>query len=48
MLVIIRGRLVRAKAEGLSADEMLATEPADGYAPANEGTDDWLLQAWSE
>jgi cyclase len=48
MLVIIRGRLVRAKAEGLSADEMLATEPADGYAPANEGTNDWLLQAWGE
>ena len=48
MLVIIRGRLVRAKIEGLSADEMLATEPADGYAPANEGTNDWLLQAWGE
>jgi len=48
MLVIIRGRLVRAKVEGLSADEMLATEPADGYAPANEGTNDWLLQAWGE
>jgi len=48
MLVIIRGRLVRAKVEGLSAEEMLATEPADGYAPANEGTNDWLLQAWGE
>ena len=48
MLVIIRGRLVRAKVEGLSAEEMLATEPADGYAPANESTDDWLLQAWGE
>ena len=48
MLVTIRGRLVRAKVEGLSADEMLATEPADGYAPANESTNDWLLQAWGE
>ena len=48
MLVVIRGRLVRAKVEGLSAGEMLATEPADGYAPANEGTNDWLLQAWGE
>lgn len=48
MLVVIRGRLVRAKVLGLSADEMLATEPADGYAAANDSTNDWLLQAYSE
>ena len=48
MLVVIRGRLVRAKVQGLSAEEMLATEPADGYAEANESTNDWLMQAWGE
>lgn len=48
MLVVIRGRLVRAKVQGLSAEEMLATEPADGYAPDNDGTRDWLLQAYAE
>ncbi|PCI75569.1 MAG: MBL fold metallo-hydrolase [SAR86 cluster bacterium] len=48
MLVVIRGRLVRAKVEGLSVDEMLASEPADGYAPANENTEGWLLQAYGE
>ncbi|NQV69981.1 MAG: MBL fold metallo-hydrolase [Pseudohongiella sp.] len=48
MLVTIRGRLVRAKVQGLSAEEMLAAEPADGYAPANDNTNDWLMQAWGE
>lgn len=48
MLVVIRGRLVRAKVQGFSADEMLATGPADGYAAANESTNDWLLQAYGE
>lgn len=48
MLVVIRGNLVRAKVQGLSADEMLATEPAAGYAPDNAGTRDWLLQAYAE
>jgi cyclase len=48
MLVMIRGRLVRAKVEGLSVEEMLASEPADGYAPANENTEGWLLQAYAE
>ncbi len=48
MLVVIRGRLVRAKVQGLSAEEMLATEPADGYAAANDNTRDWLLQAYAE
>ena len=48
MLVVIRGKLVRAKVQGLSTEEMLATEPADGYAPANEGTADWLTRAYAE
>lgn len=48
MLVVIRGRLVRAKVQGLSAEEMLATEPADGYAPVNDNTNGWLLQAYGE
>ena len=48
MLVVIRGRLTRAKVQGLSVEEMLATEPADGYAPANDGTRDWLRQAYAE
>lgn len=48
MLVVIRGRLVRAKVQGLSIDEMLAAEPADGYAEANDSTNDWLRQAYGE
>lgn len=48
MLVVIRGRLVRARVEGLSVEEMLASEPADGYAPADENTEGWLLQAYAE
>jgi cyclase len=48
MLVVIRGRLVRAKVQGLSVDEMLATEPAAGYAPTNDSTNDWLRQAYAE
>ena len=48
MLVVIRGRLVRAKVEGLSEDEMLATNPVDGYAEVNDGTNGWLRQAYAE
>lgn len=48
MLVVIRGNLVRAKVQGMSADEMLASEPADGFAPANENTEGWLRQAYGE
>jgi len=48
MLVVVRGNLVRAKVQNMTAEEMLATEPADGYAPANDGTTDWLLRAYSE
>ena len=48
MLTVIRGKLVRAKVQGLTSEEMLATEPADGYAPLNDGTTDWLLRAYGE
>lgn len=48
MLVVIRGNLVRAKVQGMSVDEMLASEPADGFAPANENTEGWLRQAYAE
>ena len=48
MLVVIRGKLVRAKVQGLSVDEMLATEPADGYAEANDSSADWLTRAYGE
>ena len=48
MLVTIRGNLLRAKVQDLSPSEMLGIEPADGYAPAGEGTDQWLLRAYDE
>ncbi|MEQ8952894.1 MAG: MBL fold metallo-hydrolase, partial [Gammaproteobacteria bacterium] len=48
MLVVIRGHLTRAKLEGLSVDEMLATEPAAGYAENNENTHQWLRRAYDE
>ncbi len=48
MLVVIRGNLVRAKVQGLTVAEMLATEPADGYAAANDSTSDWLSRAYGE
>lgn len=48
MLVVIRGNLVRAKVQGMSAEEMLASEPADGYAQPNDSTADWLSRAYGE
>ena len=48
MLVTIRGNLLRAKVQDLSPSEMLEIEPADGFAPAGEGTDQWLLRAYDE
>jgi cyclase len=48
MLVVVRGNLMRAKVQGLSPEEMLATEPADGYVPADDSTNDWLLRAYAE
>ena len=48
MLVTIRGNLLRAKVQDLSPSEMLDIEPADGFAPAGDGTDQWLLRAYDE
>ena len=48
MLVVIRGNLVRAKVQGLTPEQMLDAEPADGYAPANDNTAQWLLRAYGE
>jgi glyoxylase-like metal-dependent hydrolase (beta-lactamase superfamily II) len=48
MLVVVRGNLVRAKVQGLSPAEMLATEPADGYAQPNASTADWLQRSYAE
>jgi len=48
MLVTIRGNLTRAKVQGLNPAEMLGTEPADGWAPAGDGTNQWLLRAYNE
>lgn len=48
MLVVIRGRLVRAKVQGMTEAQMLASEPADGYAPPNDNTAGWLQQAYAE
>ncbi len=48
MLLTIRTRLKAAKAEGLSFDEFIDTEPADGYAPNNANTENWMRMAWDE
>lgn len=48
MLVVIRGRLIRAKLEGMTPEQMLASLPADGYAEDNDNTHQWLLRAYDE
>ena len=48
MLVVIRGNLVRARVQGLTPEQMLDAEPADGYAPADDNTAQWLLRAYEE
>ena len=48
MLVVIRGKLVRAKVLSLSPGEMLESQPAAGHAPPNENTNGWLLRAYEE
>ena len=48
MLSTIRNRLKAAKADGLSFDEFIDTEPADGYAPNNANTENWMRMAWDE
>jgi len=48
MLVEIRGGLVRARLQGLSTEEMLATSPAAEHAPSNDNTTTWLTRAYTE
>lgn len=48
MLVEIRGGLVRAKLQGLSTGEMLATSPAAEFARSNDNTATWLTRAYTE
>lgn len=48
MLVTIRGNLTRAKVQGMSPQEMLDTEPAEGFAPAGDSSNQWLLRAYDE
>ncbi len=48
MLVTIRGNLLRAKVQDLSPGAMLDLQPADGFAPAGDGTNQWLLRAYDE
>ncbi len=48
MLSIIRQRLRDAKAEGLSFDAFIDTEPARDYAPNNDNTEGWMRMAWDE
>ena len=48
MLATIENRLKSAKADGTSFDDFIATEPAQGYAPANDNTENWMRMAWEE
>lgn len=48
MLVEIRGGLVRARLQGMSTEEMLATSPAAEFAPSNDNTATWLTRAYTE
>ena len=48
MLSTIRSRLTAAKAEGLDFAEFIETEPADGYAPNDIGTANWMRMTWDE
>jgi len=48
MLTVIRGNLVRSKVQGLTTEQMLATETANGYAELNESTNEWLTRAYAE
>lgn len=48
MLLTIRTRLQAARAEGLDFSEFIETEPADGFAPDNANTENWMRMAWDE
>lgn len=48
MLVTIRGRLEDMIARGMSADEVVAANPARGFAEPGPGTERWLRAAYEE
>jgi glyoxylase-like metal-dependent hydrolase (beta-lactamase superfamily II) len=48
MLVTIRGRIKEQIARGLSADQVVAANPARGYAEPGDGTERWLRAAYEE
>ena len=48
MLVVIRGGLVRARLEGMTVEEMLASAPAADYAPSNDNTNTWLTRVYQQ
>jgi cyclase len=48
MLVTIRDRMKAKIAEGLSADAVVASNPAQGFAQPGPGTERWLRAAYEE
>ena len=48
MLVTIRGRIKDEIARGRSADQLVAANPARGYAEPGPGTERWLRAAYDE
>ena len=48
MLVTIRGRIKDQIARGRSIDQVVAANPARGYAEPGEGTTRWLRAAYEE
>lgn len=48
MLVTIRGRIKDLIAQGRSADEVVAANPARGYAEPGPGTERWVRAAYEE
>ena len=48
MLVTIRGRIKDQIARGRSADQVVASNPARGYAEPGAGTERWLRAAYEE
>ena len=48
MLVTIRGRIKDQIARGRSVDQVVASNPARGYAEPGDGTTGWLRTAYGE
>jgi cyclase len=48
MLVTIRDRMRSQMAEGRSVDEIVASNPAHGYAEPGEGTERWIRAAYDD